>query len=654
MVAPGAIATVFGQNFANGSFEADIIPLPTELGGVRVEVNGIPAPLYFVSAGQINFQIPFETELGEATVVVFRGGVASEPETVQVKAYVPAAFRNPATGEAIVVVNGTSQLISAENKAVAGQVVTVFMNGYGTLDNPPATGAAASVDPLARTVAVPRVTLGDQEVTVYYAGLTPNLVGLGQLDLGLPAEFPESFQSTLPLNIDFDGFAAPEEDLAVDLPTPPGPDVGIEITNVNPQSIFPGGSFEVDYTLRNLSGYAGEAEVTFVLQLANSFATLASFNVELSGSDQVLSRELTTSGSMFPGSYTFYGEVEIAGDANPANDIFTVEEPFLLEAASGDPHDVGVEVTSVSPTQIAPGDTLTYEYTLLNLTEYSGPVTVTFQLSTSSFGRILLTEQVTLEGEPRELTRQVPTPEDLQLDTFRPVMRVDIENDTDPTNNLVVFREVDIVVAAAAQSTTLSQAMGEPPPIRDLTEGNLSEWQLEAYRGMLPVNPGIRLGGTAPVGGRRAPAIGGEVAPMAGESFLTGVAPTANRLILSYPRKTALEINWDLSASQSLELWLSLGSNKSLQKGNPRIILRSPGGSRILTRIGQSEQQDWTSDLSTNQFQRLSVPLKGDEDWAATTRGDFDSRKVTSFELDFQFDQPAGVTVNLDGVQFKE
>ena len=164
--------------------EASDIPLPLELGGVRVEVNGVPAPLFFVSSGQINFQIPFETQLGQASVVVIRDGVSSQPETVEVKAYVPAAFKNPATGEAIVVASGSAQLISADNPAVAGQIVTVFMDGFGLLDNPPGTGAAAPVDPLARTIAVPRVTLGKQEVTVYYAGLTPNLVGLGQLDLG--------------------------------------------------------------------------------------------------------------------------------------------------------------------------------------------------------------------------------------------------------------------------------------------------------------------------------------------------------------------------------------------------------------------------------------------------------------------------------------
>ena len=633
MVAPGSIATVFGANFSDGILEADSIPLPLELGGVRVEVNGVPAPLYFVSGTQINFQIPFETQLGQASVVVFSDGVASEPEPVEVKAYVPAAFKNSATGEAIVVVAGSAELIRAENPAVAGQVVTVFMNGYGRLDNPPATGAPAPVNPLARTIAVPRVTLGEQEVTVFYAGLTPGLVGLGQLDLGLPTELPEGLESNLPLSIDFDGFAAPIEDLPVELPAPPAPDVGIEITNIAPQPVFPGDSFRVDYMLVTPTGYAGDAEVVFFLQLENSFTTLERFTVELTGVDVALSRELMTRETMFPGSYILQGSVEIPGDGNPSNDNFTVEEPFIIEALSGEPHDIGVEITSVTPSEIAPGDTLTFEYTLLNLTGYSGPVDVTFQLSTSSFGRVLLTEEVTLNGEAREIVREVATPADLQIDTFRPVMRVAIENDTAPANNIVVFREVDIVVTAASQVTTLGEGLGDPPPVGELTEGNLSEWQLEAYRGNLPVNPGVRLGDGA--------------APVAGRSFLTGVAPWADRLVLRYPRSVALETNWDLSNRRSLEFWLSLSSNTSLRKGHPRIVLRSAHGSRVLTLV---KQRDWTSDF----FQRLSAPLAGDANWTVTNHATFDSGQVIAFELDFQFDKPGAVVVNLDGVQFTQ
>jgi hypothetical protein len=238
----------------------------------------------------------------------------------------------------------------------------------------------------------------------------------------------------------------PAQTASLDLTIDPAPDVGIEITSVSPLSVLPGGSFNVEYTLLNPSGYEGEATVFFFLELGGSFPSFGTFTVEFAGSDLELSRELTTFESWFPATYVLWGQVDAPGDVNPANDRFPFPEPFILEAAGGDPHDVGVEITNVSPAQITPGDTLTFEYTLLNLTEYSGPVTVSFTLSTSSFGRLLLQEEVMLEGEPREVVRQVATPENLTLETYRALMRVQIENDIDPTNNVWVFGDVEIEV----------------------------------------------------------------------------------------------------------------------------------------------------------------------------------------------------------------
>ena len=83
-----------------------------------------------------------------------------------------------------------------------------------------------------------------------------------------------------------------------------------------------------------------------------------------------------------------------------------------------------------------------------------------------------------------------------------------IENDTDAANNIALFRE-RITVVAASSLAPFRGPLGEPPPFGDLTEGNLSQWALEAYRDGLPVNPGVRLGQGS--------------APMAGRSFLTGV-----------------------------------------------------------------------------------------------------------------------------------
>src|ERR1700693_977526 len=56
-ISPGSIVSIFGTNLANSIATASGIPLPTELGGSSVTVNGTKAPLFFVSPNQINFQV---------------------------------------------------------------------------------------------------------------------------------------------------------------------------------------------------------------------------------------------------------------------------------------------------------------------------------------------------------------------------------------------------------------------------------------------------------------------------------------------------------------------------------------------------------------------------------------------------------------------
>jgi uncharacterized protein (TIGR03437 family) len=57
LVVGGAIFSIFGENLAEPELRFGP-PLPTTLGGTSVTVGGIAAPLFYVSPGQINFQVP--------------------------------------------------------------------------------------------------------------------------------------------------------------------------------------------------------------------------------------------------------------------------------------------------------------------------------------------------------------------------------------------------------------------------------------------------------------------------------------------------------------------------------------------------------------------------------------------------------------------
>lgn len=57
-IAPGMVIAVFGSNLATNVVAASEVPLPNNLDGTTVEVNGQAVPLFFVSGGQVNAQMP--------------------------------------------------------------------------------------------------------------------------------------------------------------------------------------------------------------------------------------------------------------------------------------------------------------------------------------------------------------------------------------------------------------------------------------------------------------------------------------------------------------------------------------------------------------------------------------------------------------------
>jgi uncharacterized protein (TIGR03437 family) len=218
LVAPGGIASLYGQDLAGTVAQAGGTPLPTILDGVQVLVNGMPAPLFFISSTQINFQIPFEITPGAVLqVVVVRNGVQSPPVTVQSAQYAPAVFTNPSTGDPIVQRHPDYAVITRQNPAKADDVLIIYLTGVGGLTAPPATGAPARSNPLSTSLAPPAVTLGGTVLTVYSAALSPAFVGLAQVAVQMPAVL-DTAASAMPLVIKF----GENESQAVNLPVDAG------------------------------------------------------------------------------------------------------------------------------------------------------------------------------------------------------------------------------------------------------------------------------------------------------------------------------------------------------------------------------------------------------------------------------------------------
>jgi uncharacterized protein (TIGR03437 family) len=210
-VAPGSVVSIFGSGLAAATLGFDSVPLSVTLGSPTTEVffnNNDPAPLYFVSSGQINAQLPWDLPTsGTASITVKTGSVTSAPVAVPMTTVAPGIYSLPAgVGYAVAFNNffngNTDAALAAptnanlgypSHPAKAGDVLTVYATGLGAVGlsasgpaSPPAPGAA-SLDATRYTLTTPTLLVGGMQAQVIFSGLTPQYVGINQVNFIVPA-----------------------------------------------------------------------------------------------------------------------------------------------------------------------------------------------------------------------------------------------------------------------------------------------------------------------------------------------------------------------------------------------------------------------------------------------------------------------------------
>jgi len=183
-VAPGSLASLFGSGLASATVSASGFPLTTALSGTSVSVAGKLAPLLYVSAGQINFQVPSATQPGSVSVVVNGPGGASATFSFTVTAEAPSLYQY-GTNHALAQ-NFDGTLNSDTAPAAAGSVITLYLTGQGAVSNPVTDGAAAPLTTLSYASATATATIGPLNAPVQFLGLTPDFAGLAQANIQVP------------------------------------------------------------------------------------------------------------------------------------------------------------------------------------------------------------------------------------------------------------------------------------------------------------------------------------------------------------------------------------------------------------------------------------------------------------------------------------
>ena len=195
---PGGLASLLGADLTGGQTQSSTAqPLPTQLAGVQVVINGVPAPMLLASNSQINFQCPVlpRGTTMEIQVESANGAAISSLQTVM-QAAVPFVFQLDASGRGLVTIGGTNEIATATTSAIPsrpakyGELLTIHASGLGEVVDGVDAGTAAPLNRPVPTKAQIKLVLGGVEIDPQFAGLTPGTVGLYQVKALVPAETP--------------------------------------------------------------------------------------------------------------------------------------------------------------------------------------------------------------------------------------------------------------------------------------------------------------------------------------------------------------------------------------------------------------------------------------------------------------------------------
>lgn len=200
VLAPNGMATIYGaflsfstKALTPADLSGGMLPVRLPGTGVTVLIDGWAAPVWYVSPGQINFQVPSNLRGGqEVSLVVARDGKAGPMVTVRLAEESPGLYA--ADPETAIAVRLDGSVISRQQPARRGEILLLFANGLGrTVPDTPYRMTPSSAAPIVK-LAEFRVLLNGNELTpdrVPYAGAVPGFAGLYQINVMVPEDAPE-------------------------------------------------------------------------------------------------------------------------------------------------------------------------------------------------------------------------------------------------------------------------------------------------------------------------------------------------------------------------------------------------------------------------------------------------------------------------------
>jgi len=209
-VAPESIAATFGDKLAGGTVSSTSAQLSQTLGGSTLTVRDSAGVLrlgrlFFVSAGQANYEVPAATAVGNATVTVYAGSGLVDSGPVVIKNAAPGIFTANGNGAGVpaalavrVAADGTQTPVNVFQCNAAGACSTapivmgadrVFVSLFGT-----GVRKRTSLENVT-------CTIGGVAAPVAFAG-AQGIIGLDQINIEIPASLRGRGEVPLLLTVD--------------------------------------------------------------------------------------------------------------------------------------------------------------------------------------------------------------------------------------------------------------------------------------------------------------------------------------------------------------------------------------------------------------------------------------------------------------------
>ena len=162
--------------------------------------NGEELPLLYAADNLINVLIPYDAVInGTQQMIVQRGNAISVPTPIVVFSAAPSILATAGNGLGqghvyVIGPGGVETLANQNAPAQAGYAVVIYCVGLGGVAPAVNSGDISPSGPLASATAPVTVTFGNKTVTAAFAGLTPGLAGLYQVNVTVPSGVPQGSQ----------------------------------------------------------------------------------------------------------------------------------------------------------------------------------------------------------------------------------------------------------------------------------------------------------------------------------------------------------------------------------------------------------------------------------------------------------------------------